>query len=145
MAGDKWEYWVELRPKSKEIEASLFNLKTKSRTVTAKEPTLRLKAFSKSEATALRTQVEKGGAVKAKVVKELGPEYSVTALQRAAGNLKVEQESEENKTGMSREEINNLRDNIAKTLPTSGAVMPKVPHVVIQVEAEDDDEVEGGA
>ena len=53
MAGDKWEYWVELRPKSKKITASLFNLKSpKSKIITAKEPTLRLKAFSKGEATA---------------------------------------------------------------------------------------------
>ena len=118
MAARKYDYYVDVYPKkvTEAKSSGLFRVRSKKKTTFSKEPELRIEAFDRADANKQKANIEKVGA-KAKVEKVLGPERTVTAVQRITGSLRAEQNVNHDE----------LRKNINTALPTSAALLPKVP------------------
>ena len=118
MAARKYDYYVDVYPKkvTETKSSSFFRMRSKKKTTVSKEPELRIEAFDRADANKQKENIEKTGA-KAKVEKILGPERTVTAVQRITGSLRAEKDINHDE----------LRKNINNTLPSSAAIVPKVP------------------
>ena len=118
MAARKYDYYVDIYPKkvTETKSSSFFRMRSKKKTTVSKEPELRIEAFDRADANKQKENIEKTGA-KAKVEKILGPERTVTAVQRITGSLRAEKDINHDE----------LRKNINKTLPSSAAIVPTVP------------------
>ncbi len=116
----KYDYYVNVLPKKeKETKVkSFFRIgKSKKTTSFSKEPEVRFQAIDQAEASKIKKDLEKGGNVKAEVQKVLGPERTVTVTQRVTGSLRAEPDVNHDE----------LRKNVNNALPTSSALLPKVP------------------
>lgn len=118
MAARKYDYYVNVYPKkvTETKSSSFFRMSTKKKTTLSKEPEIRIQAFDKADANKQKANIEKSGA-KAEVQQVLGPERTVTAVQRVTGSLRSEKDVNHDE----------LRKNINSALPSSAAIVPKVP------------------